>query len=57
MILEQNDFCTKEVRFHKAEIEVTLQTIFPMDLCSLFFLIQACDPQWHGSYRALLILL
>lgn len=37
MILEQNDFCTKEVRFHESEIEVTLQTIFPMDLCSLFF--------------------
>lgn len=37
MLLEQSDFCTKEVRFHESEVEVTLQTIFPTDLCLAFF--------------------
>lgn len=50
MLLELNDFCTKEVTFRESEIEVVLQTIFPMAFCSAFFSIQACDPRWQGPY-------
>ena len=37
MVLEQNNFCTRKVSFHRVGREVILQTILPMDLCSPFF--------------------
>ena len=37
MVLEQNNFCTRKVSFHRVGIEVILQTILPMDLCSPIF--------------------
>ena len=44
-VFEQNEFYSKEVRFRESEIEVILQRISPMDLCSSFsFSIQACHP-------------